>query len=800
MARVTGTAGGAESAVTIVDDPAPETVRDFSDAAGIALVLLGVTLTFLLASFAHGTTTGIAEDVRGLQGVLRQFVVVPAAILERVVALVVPLAVLAELVWRRETRQAVSSLVAGVIGVIVCSGVVALLDHAGPADLVSGLSVVRDGSPELSVPVSLAMVAALLTAAGPRGRRRSVSWSWRAVWVTVGILLVTTQAALLGAALALLLGRGAGLAVRYVVGVPTGRAYGEALVDAVRRAGLRPVRITRCPVAGHRRYSLVTEDGRELEMTVLDGDRQVAALLSRLWEAVRVREVGPPPLSARETAEHLVALTALVREAGGRVPAVHAVAVARDSTVLVQDGAGDAASLSQLAPAQITDDVLRLVWEELGRVHRCGVAHRRLSAGSVLVDLSRAEPQVWFTRWESGSIAASDLVRRADLAQILTLLAVRVGTDRALRSAHEVLTPEELAGLAPFLQPVALPRATREELRGRRELLTELRSAVVGPGGDAAAAEPVQLVRLGGRQAFTATAATVALVVVLTTVNLDEISASLTSGDWRWIVAAFLLGLTTFVGVAATYVALAPEPVPFGRAVLVQVAASFVALAAPALVGHAGINVRMFTRRGIDTPRALAAVGLVQVSQFVVTVLLLVVLAVLSGASSAPIPTTSPATLLTLAAVVGVAGAALLVRPLREWLARKVLPVVRQTWPLVVTLGNHPRRLALTVLGNVVTSLGWILALYCSLAAFGEHLSAIQVALVYFAGNAAGSVVPTPGGIGSIDVAMIAALTAVGVGPGVAVSATVVFRVVTFWVQIPLGWLALRHLMRRGAV
>ncbi|PFG38594.1 uncharacterized protein (TIRG00374 family) [Georgenia soli] len=800
MARPTGGAGAVEPAVTVVDDPVPETVREFSDAVGIVLAVLGVTLTLLLASFAHGTTTGLAQDVKGLEGVLRQFVIVPAAILERVVALVLPLAVLAELVVRRETRQAVSSLVAGVLGVVVCSAVVALLRRAGPADLVLGLSVVRDGSPELSVPVSLAMVAALLTAAGPRSRRRSVAWSWRAVWVTVGILLVTAQAALLGAALALLLGRGVGLAVRYVVGVPTGRAYGEELVGALRRAGFRPVRITRCPGAGHRRYALTTEDGRELEMTVLDSDRQVAALLSRLWEAVRVREVGAPPLSARETAEHLVALTALVREAGARMPAVRAVTVARDSTVLVQDRPGGAAQLSQLAPVQITDEVLRLVWQELRRVHRCGVAHRRLSSGSVLVELTGPDPGVWFTRWESGSIAASELVRRADLAQMLTLLAVRVGTDRALRSARESLTPDELAGLVPLLQPVALPRATREELRGRRELLAELRSAVVGPGGDAAAAEPVQLVRLGGRQAFTATAATVAVVVVLTTVNLDDISAALTAGDWRWSVAAFLLGLTTFAGVAATYVALAPKPVPFGRAVLVQVAASFVALAAPALVGHAGINVRMFTRQGIDTARALAAVGLVQVSQFVVTVLLLVVLAVLSGASTAPIPTTSPATLLTLAAVVGAAGAALLVRPLREWLARKVLPVVRQTWPLVVTLVSHPRRLALTVLGNVVTSLGWILALYCSLAAFGTHLSAIQVALVYFAGNAAGSVVPTPGGIGSIDVAMIAGLTAVGVGPGVAVSATVVFRVVTFWVQIPLGWVALRHLMRRNAV
>jgi uncharacterized membrane protein YbhN (UPF0104 family)/MFS family permease len=786
-------------AVTIVDEPVPETVRDPSDAVGIALALVGVTLTMLLASFAHGTTTGLAQDVRGLEAVLRQFVVVPAAILERIVALVVPLAVLAELVVRRETRQAVASLVAGVLGVVVCSAVVAVLQRVGPANLVLGLSVARDGATELSVPVSLAMMAALLTAAGPRGRRRSVAWSWIAVWVTAGILLVTAQAALLGAALALLLGRGAGLAVRYVVGVPTGRAYGEDLADAVRRAGLTPVSIERCPGAGARRYELVTDDRHHLELTVLDGDRQVVALLSRLWEAVRVREVGAPPLSARETAEHLVALTALVRQAGGSVPTVHAVVVARDSTVMVRDGPGDGVAFSDVATDQLTDELLGTIWAELARVHGCGVAHRRLTSGTVHVAVNGARPRVWFTRWESATVAASDLIRRADRAQLLTLLAARVGKDRALRSARTAMSPAELEALAPLVQPVALPRATREELRGRRELLGELRSAVVGPGGETAA-EPVQLVRLGGRQAFTATAATVAVVVVLTTVNLDDISAALTAGDWRWSVAAFLLGLTTFLGVAATYVALAPEPVPFWRAVMVQVAASFVALAAPALVGHAGLNVRMFTRQGIDTARALAAVGLVQVSQFVVTVLLLVVLAVLSGASTAPIPTTSPATLLTLAAVVGAAGAALLVRPVREWLARRVLPVVRQTWPLVVALGSHPRRLALAVLGNVVTSLGWILALYCSLAAFGENLSAIQVALVYFAANAAGSVVPTPGGIGSIDVALIAALTAVGVSPGVAVSATVVFRVVTFWVQIPLGWVALRGLMRRGAL
>ncbi|GAA4286604.1 lysylphosphatidylglycerol synthase transmembrane domain-containing protein [Georgenia daeguensis] len=808
---------GARPAVTILDDPVPDTVHDPTDAIGVGLSLLGVALTMFLASFAHGTTTGLAADVQGLDGLLRQFVIVPAAILERVVALVVPLVVLAELVLRRAVRQAGTSLLAGVVGIVLCSVVVVGLREIGTGSLVRGLAVTRDGGPELTVPVSLSMVAALLTVAGPRGRRRSVAWSWGAVWVTVGISLVTAQAAPLGSALALLLGRATGLAVRYLVGVRTDRAYGTELADAVRRAGLEPVSITRRPAAGHRRYALVTEDGRHLELLVLDGDRQVVATLSRLWEAVRLREVGAPPLSARETAEHVVALTSLVRETGAGAPAVHAVAVARDSTVIVQDEAGMATALAQLPPEQVTDELLHRIWEQLRRVHRCGVAHRGLSSRTVRADLSGPVPRVWFTHWESGTVAASELLRRADLAQMLTLLALRVGTARAVASARNELAPTDLRALAALLQPVALPRATREELRRRREVLTELRAALVGPepGADGApeagaapgagttpggGVEPVRLVRLGGRQAFTVTVAAVAVVVVLTTVNLEDISAALTRGDWRWSVAAFALGLLTFAGVATTYVALSPVRLPFWRAVRVQVAASFVALAAPAGLGPAALNVRMFTRRGVATALALATVALVQVSQFAVTVLLLVVLSVLSGASAAPVPTTSPATLVTLAAVVGTVGAALLIRPLREWLGRTVLPVVRQTWPLVVTLGSHPRRLALAVLGNAVTSLGWILALYCSLASFGEHLTAIQVAIVYFAGNAAGSVVPTPGGIGSIEVALIAGLTALGVGPGVAVSATVLFRVVTFWVQIPLGWVTLRHLMRRGAL
>lgn len=804
-------------AVRVTDEPVPTVVRDPSDALGLVLCLLGVALTLFLASFAHGTTSGLSEDAQGLDHLLRQFVVVPAVILERVVALVAPLAVLAELLLRHAVRQAVMSFLAALAGVLVAAAAVEVLRRYGAESLVSGLSVSRDGAAELTVPVPVTMVCALLVVAGPRRRRRTVAWSWVALWATVTISLVTAQVALLGLVLALLLGGVAALAVRYVLGVPTARAYGDDLVDAARRAGLEPVEITRREGVGrHRRYAVRTEDGQVLELKVLDNDRQVVTLLTHLWETVRFREVGAPPLSVRETVEHLVALTALVRRAGVAAPGVHAVVEARDSTVLVQDPAGGAVPFAELGPDGLTDDVLRRLWADLVRVHGCGVAHRRLSARTVLLEAPEpgaggpravepgagepraAEPgRVWFTGWESGAVAASDLLRRVDTAQVLTLLAVRVGVERALRSARDALPAREVTALAPLLQPVAMPPVTREELRGNREVLTELRAAVAPPG-PVTEIEPVRLVRLGGRQALTAILAAVAVVVVLTTVNITEISDAVTAGDWRWSMGAFVIGLFTFVGTGATHVALAPVRLPLWLTVKVQVAAAFVTLAAPAGLGPAGLNVRMLVRRGVPSALALATIGLVQVSQFVITAVMIVVLTVLSGASVASIPTIGAQTLLIIAAVVAAVGAALLVRPLREGLARTVLPVLHQTWPLLVEVSGHPRRLALAALGNAVTTGAWILAFSASLAAFGEHRSVIQVALVYFASNAVGSVVPTPGGVGSVDVALIAGLSAIGVGAGVAVPAMVVFRLATFWSQIPLGWATLRHLMRRG--
>lgn len=72
---------------------------------------------------------------------------------------------------------------------------------------------------------------------------------------------------------------------------------------------------------------------------------------------------------------------------------------------------------------------------------------------------------------------------------------------------------------------------------------------------------------------------------------------------------------------------------------------------------------------------------------------------------------------------------------------------------------------------------------------------------MYLTGSAIGSVVPTPGGLGAVEAALTAGLTAVAhVATPNALSAVLLFRLLSFWLPIPVGWVALNYLQRHDAL
>ncbi|WP_136312915.1 lysylphosphatidylglycerol synthase transmembrane domain-containing protein [Actinomyces procaprae] len=550
--------------------------------------------------------------------------------------------------------------------------------------------------------------------------------------------------------------------------------------------------LTEGRLSAHRLYAVWDAEGVRRDVTVLDADRQVAGFLATLWDRVRVKGLSPERgLSVRSAAEHAALMILEAGRAGVRTPALVGMAEADESVLLVTEHVDGARALADLE--EVGDDVLTDLWDQISRAHRAGLAHRELDSACVVLD---ADGAVWLLGWDSGETISSELSRRVDLAQALALTASLADVERAITAASRSLSTQQLASIAPMLQRVVLPAATREAMGRRGKVLQELRDALVDLT-PTAHAEPAKLTRFSPRTVIMAIVGLVALWTLLARMNIEQITDAVAGASIWWIIGALVFSLATYVGAGLALVAFSPVRLSLWKSTEVHLASSVVSLVAPAGVGGAAINLRFLSRNGVPTAIGVATVALVQVVQFVVTVVLLIIVAATTGQSTS-LTLPSGWVLLIAVVLVAVVATALFIPKVRSWVWDKIEPTYRQVWPRLVWVMSNPGRLALGLGGTLLLSLSYIMSFGASLWAFGHTLSFSLLAITYLAANTVGSVVPSPGGIGPVEVALTAGLVTAGVPSGVALSTAIVYRLVTFWIPIPVGWLSLHRLQRNG--
>lgn len=86
----------------------------------------------------------------------------------------------------------------------------------------------------------------------------------------------------------------------------------------------------------------------------------------------------------------------------------------------------------------------------------------------------------------------------------------------------------------------------------------------------------------------------------------------------------------------------------------------------------------------------------------------------------------------------------------------------------------------------------------CCVHAVGDSAPILTLTAVYLGAASAGSLTPTPAGIGAVEAAMIAGLCAGGLSTATATAAALLTRLVTVWAPAVPGWFALRSLRRSG--
>jgi glycosyltransferase 2 family protein len=314
---------------------------------------------------------------------------------------------------------------------------------------------------------------------------------------------------------------------------------------------------------------------------------------------------------------------------------------------------------------------------------------------------------------------------------------------------------------------------------------------------------PVQLERIRPRTVITLVAATIAAYIVIGQFGRTDFGKVIRQSDWRWVLVGLALSAVTYLGAAWSLSGFVLEKLRLFYTFLAQLAGSFVTLVTPAAVGGVALNIRYLHKAKVTPADAASSVGVSQVFAFTLHLLLLVIFLSISGGSrSSPFGKPPPSWAYIALIVLGAVVLGVLALPAGRRLVRsRVAPALGQVIPRLLDIAQKPAKLAEGIGGALLLTGCYILCLEVSLRAVGGHASFAAVAVVYLTGSAIGSVVPTPGGLGAVEVALSGGLTAIArvAGP-VALSAVLLFRLMTFWLPIPIGWLAMNYLQRHDAL
>ena len=777
----------------IEDGVIPRRVRRPIDLVRMAASLIAVVAVVAAATILLQTVSGIDRDVADSAAKLPAIVTLLLTAIASLGQVVLPVTLAFDLLSKRRGLLLIEATAAAAAATVVVLAAMYIAREYGSTDLWFALAGTDRRSATPMQPL-LAGVFAFVTVARLRG--------WLNTLATV--FLISTLAAnsfsgghtFAAQSINVLLGYAIGLGSRYLFGTPTVRPRGLAIAQLLADGGL-PVTVLRATESTRqgRRYTATTTEGKQLQVLVFDRDLEGAGVLPRWWRSLRLRDSDAlGGWSMREAIDRSVLMTHAAVAAGASVPRL----------LLVRSLGPNAAVLASewiegvnLADADsVTDAELAAVWHEVTSLHSAGVAHRALSPRHLLLDHDR---RVWLLHTQSGAVAMSELQRTIDVANLLVATALVSSPSRALAAAEQEVGAEELLRALPALQAFAMTSDNRRLLRNRKEVLLTLREQIAGLSAGKTLA-PVEIERLSPRRMISIVAGLIAAYLLAGQLAQVDVLQLLREANYGWILWGLLLTVLTFLGAAMSLNGFVVEPISLWRSTLAQLAASFATLVSPPALGVVAVNGRYLQREGLPAAAAGATVAVSQALAFFVHVGLMFVAGIAAGTSEDFHFDPPRAVLVGVALVAVLALAALPVPAVRKFVVKVARPRINEIVPRLVTVASRPLKLAEGIGGMLLLNVAFCLALVASVRAFGGGGSIAAISLVYLAGSTLGQAAPTPGGIGAVEAMLTAGLVTAGVDGGVALSAVLLYRLLTFWLPTIPGWLAFQHLTKRGSL
>ncbi|AMY23022.1 lysylphosphatidylglycerol synthase transmembrane domain-containing protein [Rhodococcoides fascians] len=771
-------------------------VRRTSDIIRVVAASVFLSLVIAGSLITRNQWDALEQSVSNIVGVLSPDQSNAVYIVYGVAILALPFGVLIGLIagrkWKLLAGYAAAALIAALALSITGTGIsTPTWDLDVPERLDTFLSQFLDDSRWI------AMLAAALTVSGPGlpARWRRAWWALLLAFVPIHLVVSTVVPArsLLGLAVGWLVGA----IIVLLVGTPALEVPLDAAVRLFRSRGVdvRSFTVVRPAGPGPLVLNAHTPDA-DVVVELYGQNQRSGGALRQFWRWITRRgsETAPLHASMRRAVEHraLMGLAIKSMNAAGSHPLAVA-ALDRGWTLYAHSQ-----PIGDPIEAELDDAALRALWSALKTLHENQISHGDLHRG----ELRLHDGAALFCGFGHAELGASDAQMQSDVAQLLLTTADLFGSHRAVATAVEVLGIDVVIAASGRLTKSAIPLRVRQSVADAGKTMKSVRLEVLDQTG-AARIEAEQVTRFSRNQIIS-----LVLLIGLVYVAYPFISAvpafvvELGSVDWWWALLGLAVSALTYIGAGAALWACAFGKVSFRNLTIMQVANTFAATTTPAGVGGLALSVRFLQKGGLGTVRATAAVALQQSVQVITHVSLLIFFSVVAGTSSGLSNMVPGNTVLYLIAGVafGVVGTFMFVPKLRLWLKVAVRPQVAEVLTELGELARDPKRFSIIILGCAATTLGAALALWASIEAFGGGTTFVTVTVVTMIGGTLASAAPTPGGVGAVEAALIGGLAAFGLPASIAVPSVLLYRVLTCWLPVFLGWPTLRWLTKHDMV
>lgn len=739
---------------------------------------------------------GFREDIADIQAAWPDWV---ATSIDVAIGLPLAVAILSTngyLLYKRKFRRWIMINVAAIsailLGAVITQGILTVSNSEALKTVVDTESQGGLGNDGLASIVAVLTVASVWI--GPRLR----PWATGFVAAAIALSFLPASVSVMTVFLDVGIGILAGAAVALILGTRDRTPTPDELANALRQCAVPVAAVRKASVdaRGSVPWFADRPDGHQLFVKTLNSDQRASDLMFRVYRMIRLRNAGDrrPASSLRRSVEHEAFLSLAAESRGMRTPHLVAVSeIGSDGMMLAYDRI-DGRSLDDVDVDLITDELLAGIWELVLSMREAAIAHRDLRLANIFVGGDGAP---WIIDFGFAELAADENLLARDVAELLASTSATVGPERGVAAAVDVLGTNVVREALPWMQPLALSTATRTQISKSpdKERIREYAAEMVGL--DEIEYEKVERVKPGTLLILGSVAlALYVLIPQLTQATgfLDELA----NAEWAWVGVAALASILTYAGAGLGIVGAVPMRLGLGSITVAQLASSFSNRVTPAKVGGMATNVRFLQKRDIPLAVAVSAVGLNTVAGTIVHISLMVSFGFLASKSvDVPLPD-ARTTAIIVAALILLSGLFMLLPVGRKLLTRYLVPAIKAGASSIAAIAKTPAKLLALFSGSAIVTLSYTAAMLASLAAFGTEIPLATAVVVYLAGAAVSTAAPTPGGIGATEAALVAGYTAVGVAAAPAFAAVLLFRLITFWLPILPGWVALVHLQRTG--